>query len=171
MADLSYSVSNKIQRTTNWGAVWAGVFTFIAIWSTFEMLGIAIFSSSASTGTGSGIDVGTAIWTIILSLIAMYIAGRATGHFAPVTDRYEGLIHGMMMFGLSVVAVLVLAELGRTVTNNNLNARGLTLSSALDWMIFGSLVLGWLGAMTGAAANTGRKVKSADNVRDIRTAA
>lgn len=52
----------------------------------------------------------------------------------------------MTIFGLSIVAVLVLAELGRAVTGNNLNARGLNLSSAMEWTIFGSLVLVWLGA-------------------------
>jgi hypothetical protein len=169
MSDVDSNVNSKIPGRTNWGATWAGVFTFAAIWSTFEMLGIAIFGWSS--GPASSVNPATAIWTIILSLIAMYVAGRETGRLAQVAEKLDAVVHGMMMFGLSVVAMLVLAELG-TGMNSGLNTYVLHLSPAMRWTIFASLILGWLAAMLGASANAGRRVvKTVDNVRDMRPAA
>jgi|SRR5579864_5921160 len=167
MADLSYrEANNKIRGRTDWAAAWAGVFTFVAIWSIFEVLGVAILASSNTTG-----GPGLAIWTIVLSLIAMYVAGRETAHLAVFDDRHDGLVHGMIMFGLSVAAVLVIAALGSGASGNSLNNYMLNLSPVMRWTAFGSLFLGWLGAMSGAAGGSMRRVKPADKVRDIRPAA
>jgi hypothetical protein len=170
MADVDLSMKSKIPGRTNWGATWAGVFTFAAIWSTFEMLGIAIFGFSS--GPGNSVNPATAIWTIILTLIAMYIAGHETGRLAQVAEKLDAVVHGMMMFGLSVVAMLMLAEFGTGMSGGGLNTYLLNLSPAMRWTIFASLILGWLAAMIGASANAGRRVaKPVDNVRDMRPAA
>jgi SNF family Na+-dependent transporter len=170
MADLDLTVNSKIAGRTNWGATWAGVFIFAAIWSTFEMLAIAIFG--LTSGPGSRVNPATAIWTIVLTLIAMYVAGRETGRLAQVAEKLDAVVHGMMMFGLSVVAMLVLAALGTGMTGNSLSTYMLNLSPAMRWTIFASLILGGLAAMLGASANAGRRVaKPVDNVRDIRPAA
>lgn len=170
MADVDLTVSSNIPRRTNWGAAWAGVFIFAAIWATFEMLGVAILGTNSINN--SGINAGTAIWTIVLTLIAMYVAGRETGRLAQTVERIDAVMHGMMMFGLSVVSMLVIAELGTGMSSGGLNPYLLNLSPAMRWTIFASLILGWLAAMLGASANAGRRVmKPVDNVRDIRPAA
>lgn len=170
MADVDLTVNSNFPRSTNWGATWAGVFIFASIWATFEMLGIAIFGlSSSQAGT---VNASTAIWTIILSLIAMYVAGRETGRLAQVARKTEAIVHGMMMFGLSVAAMLVVAELGTGMTGGGLNTYLLNMSPAMRWTIFASLILGWLAAMFGASANGGtRAVKPVENVREMRPAA
>lgn len=38
----------RLTSGTAWGAIWAGMFSFIAIWSVFGILGEAIFASSAN---------------------------------------------------------------------------------------------------------------------------
>jgi hypothetical protein len=170
MAGIDSNTSSQIRGKTDWGATWAGVFTFAAIWSTFEMLGIALLGSSP--GPGSHMNPGLAIWTIVLSLIAMYVAGHETGRLAQVAEKIDGIVHGMMMFGLSVVAMLVLAALGTGMIGGSLNIYLLNQSPAMRWTIFASLILGWLAAMIGASGNTGgRTMKAVDNVRDIRPAA
>lgn len=98
----------------SWGAIWAGVFTFWAIWLVFEVLAFAIFGNRTNPNAAApvaGQSAGIAIWTIILTIIAMYVAGRETGHAAAVTNRRDGLMHGMIMFGLAVVSVLLLTSL------------------------------------------------------------
>jgi hypothetical protein len=171
MADLSYrEANNKIRGKTDWAAVWAGVFTFAAIWSIFEVLGVAILASSNTTGA-TGINPGLATWTIVLSLIAMYVAGRETAHLGVFEDRHDGLVHGIIMFGLSVAALLVIGALGSGTNGNSLNSYMSSASPVMRWTAFGSLFLGWLGAMSGAASASMRRMKPADNVRDIRPAA
>ena len=143
------------RRSTDWGAIWGGVFIFAAIWTVFEALALAIFA-------GSNIGAGIAIWTIVLTIIAMYVAGRSTAQLAGVTTRTNGLIHGMMMFGLSVVSVLVLAILARVGFATTVGIySGHAMSVGAEWTTFIALLLGWLAAMGGAS--TGAKLDTVES--------
>jgi hypothetical protein len=181
MADLAYQNENAAvtRGRTSWPAIWAGVFTFMAIWLVFGALGVAIFASASPAATYSlaNMGVGLGIWTIVLTVIAMYVAGRETGRLAAVNDRHDGLIHGMAMFGLSAVAVIVLAVLakagfaGAASSASSLEtSASLGVSAGLGWVSFGSLFLGWLAALLGAASNVPQKA-AVNPVRDMRPAA
>jgi hypothetical protein len=183
MADLAFrnqSVTYARGRT-DWGAIWAGTFTFVAIWSVFGLLGVAIFASNAQPNAQApvtGQSIGIAIWCIILTLIAMYVAGRETGRLAEVTSRHDGLIHGMIMFGLSVVSAIVVAVLGGAVLSGGTGIQGnahspyiLGMFADLGWAGFLALLLGWLAAMGGAAQGASSRTEPVNNVRDIRPAA
>jgi len=165
MSDLAYrseGVNVNLGRRTYWGAIWAGVFTFWAIWAVFETLGIAIFASVASpreTAPVLGMSVGLGVWSIVLTVIAMFVAGRETGRLAAVPGRHDGLIHGMIMFGLSFVGAVVLLTLGAisasggaTVANPAHSPSFLTMFANLGWISFIGLFLGWLAAMFGASS-------------------
>src|ERR1051326_7960286 len=120
MSDLPYGYERAplMRKRTDWGAIWAGVFTFYAIWAVFGMLGAAIFASAANPNAANpltGMSVGIGFWASILSIVAMYVAGRETGYLAAVTKPHDGLIHGMAMFGLSAIAAVVIGSLGRVV--------------------------------------------------------
>lgn len=163
MADLAYRNDSApyTPRRTEWGAIWAGTFTFVAVWSVFGMLGEAIFASSANPNAAapvSGMSVGLGVWSTILTIIAMYVAGRVTGHFASVADRAGRVMHGMTMFGLSVIAVVLMIILGGAAVTGGAGVAGsahspymLTVFSDIGWIGFVSLFLGWLAAMGGAA--------------------
>jgi hypothetical protein len=114
-------------RHPNWGAIWAGVFTFFAIWCVFGLLGMSIF------------------------------ANRLVG----IGNSRDGLIHGMIMFGLSVMVALTVTLLaGNGIPLAFTNATGvhspylLGVFADLGWFGFVSLFLGWLAAMGGAVAGT-----------------
>ncbi|HZR63983.1 MAG TPA: hypothetical protein VFA85_02490 [Terriglobales bacterium] len=182
MAQLTYTNESVAVRppATDWRAIWAGVFTFIAIWSVFGFLGMAIFASSANPNAAQpimGMSVGMGIWAIVLTIIAMYVAGLETGRLAAVTTRHDGLIHGMIMFGLSVASVIVLTVLAGSIFGPQTSAAGthssytLTLTADLGWMIFLCLFLGWLAAMGGASTGAGRRSSQKAQVQEIRSAA
>jgi len=186
MADLAYrnEVPARVTDNVSWGAIWAGMFTFVAIWSVFGILGEAIFASSANPQAVqpvTGMSAGMAIWAIILTIIAMYVAGRVTAHLSGVIDRGSRIIHGIAMFGLSVIAVVVTVILsGVALSGGTGLAAGphspymLTVFADVGWIGFACLCLGWLAAMGGAAQNSPvRRVASSTpaNVRDIRPAA
>jgi hypothetical protein len=183
VADLTYRNEGLgyANRRTDWGAIWAGVFCFAAIWSVFGLLGEAIFASASNPNTThpvTGMSVGMAIWGIILTIIAMYVAGRETGRLAGVTNRHDGLIHGMIMFGLSVVATIVVIALAGVSLSGGTDIQNTTVHSAyvlavfadLGWAGFVALLLGWLAAMGGASTGVAQKAAAPDNVRDIRAA-
>jgi hypothetical protein len=181
MAAQTFENSNLalVRRKVDWAAIWAGVFTFAAIWSVFGLLGVAIFSSAANPSAArpvSGMNVGIAIWAIVLTIIAMYVAGRETGRLAAVATRHDGLIHGMAMFGLSVVAVIVMlgiAGMGTTAGATSVvhNPYMMNVISSTGWAGFLSLLLGWLAAMGGASSGVGHKTDVQTPVQSIRNAA
>lgn len=183
MTELTYQNENSVaaRLKTSWGAIWAGVFTFVAIWSVFGVLGLAIFARSATSNaasTATGMSVGMGIWAIVLTIIAMYVAGRETGRLAAVATRHDGLIHGMVMFGLSVVAVLVIALLGSDALTAATNASGgthnpylLDLVTGMGWITFVALFLGWLAAMGGASTGAQHKIHAERAVQPMRPAA
>lgn len=188
MADIAYRNEGFVYGATrvNWGAIWAGVFTFTAIWSVFGLLGLAIFASNANpnaTAPVTGQSAGIAVWSIILTIIAMYVAGLETGRLSGVASRHDGLIHGMIMFGLSVVAAIVLTTLAGAVLSGGSGVQGsahngyaLGIFADLGWSGFVALLLGWLAAMGGGSQGAGRRITGVSNsrdtnVRDIRPAA
>jgi len=168
MADVTYRNENAMEKgpRADWGAIWAGVFTFIAIWSVFGLLGIAIFGKPGNPAANPlmGVTLGMDIWEIVLTIIAMYVAGRETGRLAAVSNRHDGLIHGMIMFGLSVIAVALLAVVGGGNTSagtgpiNVMHSGYLAgLSVNLAWTGFLSMFFGWLAAMGGASTGAQRR--------------
>ena len=190
MVDTTYQNVNvaPLRATISWAAVWAGVFAFIAIWSVFGLLGMAIFASAANPNAQqpvTGMNVGMGIWAIILTAIAMWVAGRVTGHLAGSQNRTEGLTHGLVMFGLSVVAALIITIIGGLTLSGGTGVNGsahspyiLGVFADLGWIGFLCLLFGWLAAMGGASAGSAslkalpeEKTTETENVRRMRPAA
>lgn len=157
MSDTAYNTQNPgatylARPRTDWGAIWGGVFTFAAIFTIFEALALAILPAGATTGFQ--------IWTVVLTIIAMYVAGLETGRLAGITTRHDGLIHGIMMFGLSVVSTLVLSAVvtqAMSVANGSHTTYSLLAGTSTEWATFLALFLGWLAAMGGASAGVANR--------------
>lgn len=176
MPELVYSEEVITSRAhhPNWGAIWAGVFTFLAIWSVFGVLGMAIFAQAANPGAAqpvAGMSTGMGVWAVILTIIAMYFAGLVTGKLAEIGNPRDGVVHGITMFGLAVVAVLVIVGLGEgAMASGATSATATTITSHssyvlntfanIGWTGFVALFLGWLAAMGGAS--TGMKRRAAE---------
>ena len=180
MADIAYREEFAIPRhRTDWGAIWGGLFVFLSIWAVFGALGLAIFASTASpnaTNPVLGMSWGIGAWFIVLTIIAFYVAGRETGHLAAVNNRHDGLVHGLIMFGLSFAALVMLFSIGgRVLTSSAAGIGGVRTSylisvfTDLGWIGFVGLFLGWLAAMFGASSGVLHKADR--NVREIRPAA
>jgi hypothetical protein len=159
--------------STHWSPIWAGLFTFVGIWSVFELLGLAIFPAA-----NAGAKVGLGIWSVILTAIAMFIAGRQTGSSARLSGRSDGVRHGMIMFGLSLTAAIVLMMSGSVLLADfpriNSSARSSDLVSVFtssDWVPFATLFFGWVGAIIGASSAGPLKTEERSNVTQMRPAA
>jgi hypothetical protein len=154
MADLNHPLEPVVAvHRSVWSAIWAGVFTFLTIWFVFGALFLAIFARSAD------FDVAISIWGIVLTIIAMFIAGRATGQLAGVTRSIDGAGLGMVMFGLAVVASMFVLVVGANVIAGGAQTAGTAHASAVveifsdfGWAFFIALFLGWIAAMAGASS-------------------
>jgi hypothetical protein len=145
----------RVVTHPNWGAIWSGVFTFLGIWTVFGLLGTAIFPSSVGPATQPVGGLGISIWSVILTIVAFYVAGRVTGHLAGIGNSRDGVIHGMIMFGLAMASTFVIialasASMGAIVAGSH-SALVLNLFSNLGWAAFGTF-LGCLAALGGAAS-------------------
>lgn len=155
MADLTYRREAPVRLVTDWGAIWAGMFVYYAIWLVFGTLGLACFGSAGYTGVW-----GYGAWAIVLNVIAMFVAGLATGRNAAVLPE-QGVRHGMTMFGLANVGIVLLVAIGyamgralaagTTQVQNGFNYAGYL------WPLWIALFLGWLAAIGGAQAGMRRR--------------
>src|SRR5271169_6079069 len=78
---------SAVRQRIDWNAIWGGVFMVAGIWAVFESLALAILAGTANAASGMGF--GMAIWTIVLTIIAMYVAGRETSRLAGVVTRHN----------------------------------------------------------------------------------
>lgn len=152
-------INNQLETVSvfgrpNWGAIWAGVFTFIAIWAVFGALGFSIFGPNAAA-SASGATVGMDIWGIILTIIAMFVAGRTTGGLAGIDNSRDGVSLGMVMFGLAVTAVAIVVAIGGgafgVVAAGGTHSVFALGAFLYGWPMFLALFLGWLAALGGAS--------------------
>lgn len=175
MEDLSMRAEGRSisGESIDWNAIWTGLFTFIGIWSVFGLLGVAIVPAGNASA-----KVGLGIWSVILTAIAMFIAGRQTGSGARLAGRYDGVRHGMVMFGLSLVATILLMMSGSVfltdfpaLTTAARSSDLVQVFTSSGWVPFAALFLGWLGAILGASSSGSSKTAERSTVREMRPAA
>jgi len=105
----------SLPRSFSWTGIFAGTFLFLAIETTFGVLGAAIFGSAtnpaAANPIGPGVSAGLGIWMVILSIIALYFAGQLAGRLAGANTRNMGMYAGLVTFGMSVFSAILITAL------------------------------------------------------------
>ena len=185
MADMGYrnpgpslanpGIAPSLDRPRiSWGAIWAGAFSFAAIWTVFGMLGMSIFKSTGTLTTpfSTGVSWGLGVWSIILTAIAMFVAGHVTAHLGNMPTRRDAVIAAQTMFGLSAAGVLLFLVLaGAGVRDMAIPYVAYAIRTA-GWFGWLGVLLGWACAMAGAASSrNNRPLAGTGSARDIRTAA
>jgi hypothetical protein len=108
----------------------------------------------------------------------MFIAGRQTGSSVRLSGRLDCARYGMIMFGLSLMAMVGLMMTGTILLTDfpliNASARSsdlVNVFSRSDWVPFAALFLGWLGAIIGASSSAHPKTEPRSAVSEMRPAA
>lgn len=89
-----------------WSSVWAGAAITIAIHLILIATGIAVgFSAvgNASLATLRAISTALGIWTVISSIIALFIGGYVAARLMPVDTRALGAVHGVAVWALTLL--------------------------------------------------------------------
>lgn len=143
-------------RTFSWSGIFAGTFLFLAIEATFGILGTAIFSSVTNPKASNpvGIGIGLGIWMVILSIIALYFAGKLASRLSAAATRNIGMYAGLITFGMSVfTSILITAlALGSTLGSTIGLVGPARLADVLiinGYWLFAALVLGMIAAAFG----------------------
>jgi hypothetical protein len=119
-ADTSYSGGHNFagpspenrRDRVRWGPVWAGV---LAVLTTFIVLQLLFFALGLldlgfDGGEGSGMVAG--IVTGVLALVAFFVGGLLAGASTMWRGAGDGLLHGVLVWALSVLGILALALIG-----------------------------------------------------------
>lgn len=98
----------------SWGAIFAAVVVALAIQVLLGMLGTAIGASTLDPATvdgspsASSFGIGAAIWWVVSSLIALYVAGWIAGHLSGNARKSDAVLHGLAAWAVATIVTLYL---------------------------------------------------------------
>lgn len=99
-------------KRISWGAIFAGVVVVLAAQLLLGTLGLGIGASTVSPTTQQepmqGLGIGTAIWFGVSTLLALFAGGMVAGRLAGMPLRMDGMLHGLVVWGLSTLLTFYL---------------------------------------------------------------
>jgi hypothetical protein len=103
----------KTRARISWGAIFAGVILAVAIQIVLGILGTGIGltmvdPSEGTTPGAAGFGIGAGIYWLITTIIALGAGGYAAARVAGVHDRFDGLVHGLVVWGVTLLLTLYL---------------------------------------------------------------
>lgn len=110
------NIDDIARPTMSWGAIFAGwlVATGIAslMWVAGLALGFSGFDAYNVEATAKGFGAGTAIWLLLTLVVALFLGGMFASWFDGRSDQTIGALHGITVWGLSMMASALLVALG-----------------------------------------------------------
>lgn len=91
---------SRSTSNVSWGAIFAGVVTFLALTILLSMV-------SAAMGLDGASGLATGIWSVVALAIALAVAGYVAGALA----TRSGLLHGFVTWAASLLAIVALTGL------------------------------------------------------------
>lgn len=97
-----------------WGPIWAGAAVVVTVFIVLQLLFFALgwldlsFNGREGSGAAAGIATG------VLALIAFFIGGLAAGASTMWHKAGDGMLHGLLVWALSVLGILALTLIGGT---------------------------------------------------------
>ena len=93
---------NPLARV-RWSAVWAGLVAATGLQILLFVLGAAVGISVMGGGSGGGLTLGEGIWALVILIITLFVGGLVAGRLAAVRTGFESLVHGTLVWALSLM--------------------------------------------------------------------
>jgi hypothetical protein len=140
---MMYAGGPHIHRRISWAAIFGGVIFVMALQLLLSMLGVGIGLGTVNVNAGttphaSSPGIGAGIWWVISSCLALFIGGYITAWLAGIEIRFDGLLHGLLIWAMTTVFTIYL------------------LTSAI-----GGIIGGGFSALGGVASTAGSGLSSA----------
>ena len=137
--DYDSTIAVRVRRAS-WGAILGGFFTAAAMQMLLSLLGLAFGFWSIDPVTEdnpiAGLGTAAGIWWVVTGLISLAFGGWIAGYLAGFQDSVDGMIHGVVTWGLLTVTSFWLAGSAMgSIFNATANALGTGLSTAADWAV------------------------------------
>jgi len=106
--DVNVNIPAQRDDQVRWGAVWAGVVVALPTFllGTLLFLALGVLNSDGVSGTTGGVITG------LIALASLFLGGLTAAATAMWRGLNTGLLHGILVWALSIVAILALTLLG-----------------------------------------------------------
>jgi hypothetical protein len=119
MTGTSYGTTTVVSggahthRRISWAAIFAGVILAVVLQLLLSTLGAGIGLGTVNVNAGTtpdsgSIGIGAGVWWIISSCIALLFGGYAAGWLAGIEIRFDGIMHGLVTWGLATLLTIYL---------------------------------------------------------------
>ncbi|GAA4763942.1 hypothetical protein ACFPK1_08720 [Actinomycetospora rhizophila] len=153
-------------RSVHWGAVWAGALVALPVFFVLQMLFLALGWLDLGV-SGRGQAATASAVSMVLGAAAFFVGGLLAGSTTRGAGSGAGLLHGVLMWALAIVALFGLGLFGGGVLVGNVGVAAALVTapeaalivdvaqSATGWAAL------WLGVSVAAAALGGLRGASA----------
>src|SRR5690349_21342143 len=96
----------------SWGAIFGGAIAALGLWMMLSSFGAAVGLSSVDPqdpGSLKSAGIFTGIWNLLAAIGALLAGGLVAGRAGGAATRVGGALHGLVMWGLAVLAAVWLA--------------------------------------------------------------
>jgi hypothetical protein len=98
-------------RRISWAAIFGGVIVVVALQLLLSLLGAGIGLGTVDTNAGStpaasSLGIGAGIWWVVSSCLALFAGGYVTAWLAGVETRFDGILHGVVTWGIATLLTL-----------------------------------------------------------------
>ena len=102
-----------IHRRISWAAIFGGVILAVTVQLVLSFLGSGIGLSQIDVNAGTtpsagNLGISAGIWWIVSSCIALAFGGYVAAWLAGIEHRFDGVLHGLIAWGISMLLVLYL---------------------------------------------------------------
>ena len=124
MADIDVTRTDRaprrgeptLERTgfrMSWGAIIAGLVVATVLQVVLGLLGLGIGLAWWDAGDPvQTLGIGAGVWAAMSMLIALFIGGATTGRLAGILTTGDGALHGVVVWGLSVIVTVFMVTSG-----------------------------------------------------------
>jgi hypothetical protein len=107
------AVATRTRARLSWGAIFAGVVIAVAVQLLLGILGTGIGLSmvdptEGTTPGAAGFGIGAGIYWLITTVIALGAGGYAAARVSGVTERFDALVHGLVVWGVTLILTIYL---------------------------------------------------------------
>src|SRR5690606_41614479 len=100
----------------SWGAIFAGrVFVVASTWLLILLgsaIGLSVAYVAGAAGVGQELGIGAVIWLLLTACVAYFLGSFVTARLAGKPERSAGMLHGVILWSVATVLMLVLGAWG-----------------------------------------------------------
>ncbi len=113
LAPIDETYARKIPTRLSWGAIFAGVVIAVAVQLVLGILGAGIGLTmvdpvEGTTPGAAGFGIGAGIYWFVTTILALGAGGYAAARVAGVHERFDALVHGLVVWGVTLILTLYL---------------------------------------------------------------